>query len=236
MVFIDPKMKALSSLMARSAGLRPSPTACSTCWPCSWRTSRPSRSLRQRPPSRRFAGHAHSERHVRPPASAPSCSCSRCGGWAAGFPSVMGISFTFVSVACSHCGDPGLRALVGAVIVGGLIEGLLGLFARWWRRIITPIVAAVVVTSIGFSLLGVGALLRRRLRRGGFRAAPRTSSSAPSRFWRALCSRASPRAPLNSFRCSSALSWGISWPFRWAKWTSPASLRRSSSRCRACCL
>lgn len=41
--------------------------------------------------------------------------------------------------------------------MGGLIEGLLGLFARWWRRIITPIVAAVVVTSIGFSLLGVGA-------------------------------------------------------------------------------
>ena len=31
------------------------------------------------------------------------------------------------------------------------------MFARWWRRIITPIVAAVVVTSIGFSLLGVGA-------------------------------------------------------------------------------
>ena len=74
-----------------------------------------------------------------------------------GLPIVMGISFTFVSVACTIAATQGYGALVGAVIVGGLIEGLLGLFARWWRRIITPIVAAVVVTSIGFSLLGVGA-------------------------------------------------------------------------------
>ena len=37
------------------------------------------------------------------------------------------------------------------------IEGVLGLFAKYWRRIISPIVAAVVVTAIGFSLLGVGA-------------------------------------------------------------------------------
>lgn len=38
-----------------------------------------------------------------------------------------------------------------------MLEGVLGLFAQYWRRIITPIVAAVVVTAIGFSLLGVGA-------------------------------------------------------------------------------
>ena len=59
-----------------------------------------------------------------------------------GLPIVMGISFTFVSVACTIAATQGYGALVGAVIVGGLIEGLLGLFARWWRRIITPIVAA----------------------------------------------------------------------------------------------
>ena len=63
----------------------------------------------------------------------------------------------FVSVACTIAATQGYGALVGSVIVGGLVEGVLGLFARWWRRIITPIVAAVVVTSIGFSLLGVGA-------------------------------------------------------------------------------
>ena len=41
--------------------------------------------------------------------------------------------------------------------MGGIFEGVLGLFAKYWRRIISPIVAAVVVTSIGFSLLSVGA-------------------------------------------------------------------------------
>lgn len=70
---------------------------------------------------------------------------------------VMGISFTFVTVACTVAATQGYGALIGAVIVGGVLEGVLGLFAQYWRRIITPIVAAVVVTAIGFSLLGVGA-------------------------------------------------------------------------------
>lgn len=74
-----------------------------------------------------------------------------------GLPIVMGISFTFVSVACTVAATLGYGALIGAVIVGGVIEGVLGLFAQYWRRIITPIVAAVVVTAIGFSLLSVGA-------------------------------------------------------------------------------
>ena len=41
--------------------------------------------------------------------------------------------------------------------VGGIIEGILGLLAKYWLRLITPIVAATVVTAIGFSLLSVGA-------------------------------------------------------------------------------
>ena len=40
---------------------------------------------------------------------------------------------------------------MGAVLIGGLIEGCLGLLARYWKKIITPIVAASVVTSIGSS-------------------------------------------------------------------------------------
>ena len=39
----------------------------------------------------------------------------------------------------------------------GIIEGLLGLFAKYWRGIIAPIVSTCVVTAIGFSLLSVGA-------------------------------------------------------------------------------
>ena len=72
-------------------------------------------------------------------------------------PIVMGISFTFVSVFCYVGPQWGYEAVIGAVIVGGIIEGLLGFFAKYWRKIISPIVAACVVTAIGFSLLSVGA-------------------------------------------------------------------------------
>ncbi len=72
-------------------------------------------------------------------------------------PIVMGISFTFVSVFCYVGPQWGYGAIIGAVIVGGIIEGVLGFFAKYWRKIISPIVAACVVTAIGFSLLSVGA-------------------------------------------------------------------------------
>ena len=74
-----------------------------------------------------------------------------------GLPIVMGISFTFVSVFCYLGPTYGYNAIVGAVLVGGIIEGILGLLAKYWIRLITPIVAATVVTAIGFSLLSVGA-------------------------------------------------------------------------------
>ena len=72
-------------------------------------------------------------------------------------PLVMGVSFTFVSIFCFVGPKWGFEAVLGAAIVGGIIEGLLGFFAAYWRRIISPIVAACVVTGIGFSLLPVGA-------------------------------------------------------------------------------
>lgn len=72
-------------------------------------------------------------------------------------PIVMGISFTFVTILSYVSATYGYAAAMGAVLVGGLIEGTLGLFAKYWRKIISPIVAACVVTSIGFSLLIVGA-------------------------------------------------------------------------------
>ncbi|MFR2314365.1 MAG: solute carrier family 23 protein [Bifidobacterium sp.] len=42
-------------------------------------------------------------------------------------------------------------------MLGGLLEVVLGLTAKYWRRFVPPIVSAIVVTSIGFSLLSVGA-------------------------------------------------------------------------------
>ena len=72
-------------------------------------------------------------------------------------PIVMGVSFTFVTVLCTVGANYGYPAVVGAVLVGGIFEGTLGLFAKYWRKIISPIVAASVVTAIGFSLFTVGA-------------------------------------------------------------------------------
>lgn len=74
-----------------------------------------------------------------------------------GLPIVMGISFTFVSVFCFIGANYGYPAIMGAVLIGGIVEGVLGLFAKYWMKFITPIVAASVVTAIGFSLLPVGA-------------------------------------------------------------------------------
>ncbi len=74
-----------------------------------------------------------------------------------GLPIVMGISFTFVSIFCVIGPEYGYGSVVGAILVGGLVEGTLGLFAKYWRKLVSPIVAASVVTAIGFSLLSVGA-------------------------------------------------------------------------------
>lgn len=72
-------------------------------------------------------------------------------------PIVMGISFTFLSLAIAIATSQGMGVLIGAVILGGIVEGLLGLFPKYWTRLISPEVAATVVTAIGFSLLPIGA-------------------------------------------------------------------------------
>ncbi|WP_458397249.1 uracil-xanthine permease family protein [Anaerotignum sp.] len=74
-----------------------------------------------------------------------------------GLPIVMGVSFTFVTVLCTVAANYGYPAVMGAVLVGGIFEGTLGLLAKYWRKLISPIVAASVVTAIGMSLFTVGA-------------------------------------------------------------------------------
>lgn len=74
-----------------------------------------------------------------------------------GLPIVMGVSFTFVTVLSAIAANYGYPSVIGACIVGGVFEGTLGLLAKYWRKIISPIVAASVVTAIGYSLFAVGA-------------------------------------------------------------------------------
>ena len=52
--------------------------------------------------------------------------------------------------------DLGYEGMVGAVIAGGIFEGIVGLSARYWKRFLTPVVSACVVIAIGLSLLSVG--------------------------------------------------------------------------------
>ena len=72
-------------------------------------------------------------------------------------PIVMGVSFTFATVLSTVAANYGYPTVIGAVLIGGIFEGVLGLLAKYWRKIISPIVAASVVTAIGFSLFTVGA-------------------------------------------------------------------------------
>ena len=69
----------------------------------------------------------------------------------------MGISFTFLSLAIVIASTQGMGTLMGAVIIGGVVEGCLGLFPNKWKKLIPHIVAATVVAAIGLSLLPIGA-------------------------------------------------------------------------------
>ena len=73
-------------------------------------------------------------------------------------PIVMGVSFTFLGSLLIIGTNPllGYEGMVGAVILGGIFEGLVGLSAKYWKRFLTPLVSACVVIAIGLSLLSVG--------------------------------------------------------------------------------
>ena len=72
-------------------------------------------------------------------------------------PIVMGVSFTFLGSLLMICTNPalGYEGMIGAVILGGIFEGIVGLSAKYWKRFLTPVVSANVVIAIGLSLLPV---------------------------------------------------------------------------------
>ena len=76
-------------------------------------------------------------------------------------PIVMGTSSGFLGVlnnTVAACGGGILAysAIMGACIVGGIFEGVLGMFLKPLRRFFPAIVTVSVVIAIGLSLLGVG--------------------------------------------------------------------------------
>ena len=72
---------------------------------------------------------------------------------------MMGSTFTFVSIiiTISLNENLGYSAALGALVIGGLIEGFLGPYlVKLLHRFLTPIVTGTVVLAIGISILGYG--------------------------------------------------------------------------------
>ncbi len=87
--------------------------------------------------------------------------CHRVWKVGAGLPIVMCTSGGFQGIntglAASLGGTPaGYSALLGAWIVGGLFEGVIGWFMKPLRKFFPSVVTGVVVLSIGLSLIGLG--------------------------------------------------------------------------------
>ena len=70
-----------------------------------------------------------------------------------GLPIIMGLSFNFLAAAMVIAAvDYGY--LMGAVLVGGIFEGVIGLFYKYWSKLISPITSGCVVIAIGISIIG----------------------------------------------------------------------------------
>ena len=85
-------------------------------------------------------------------------SVGPCGGKV---PIIMGTSSGFIGVfagivATLGSGVVAYGAIMGASIIGGVFEALLGFVLKYIRRFFPPVVCGTVVLSIGLSLISVG--------------------------------------------------------------------------------
>lgn len=80
----------------------------------------------------------------------------KIGPIGSGLPIVMGTSFTFLGAAISMGLAYGYGTVMGACLIGGLFEMLIGRTYMKIKRFFPPIVSGIVVMSIGLSLISVG--------------------------------------------------------------------------------
>ena len=71
-------------------------------------------------------------------------------------PIVMGTSSSFISTAGVIGASLGYGAIVGACMVGSVMEVILGYFIKPLRKLFPPLVTSLVIMAIGLSLLPVG--------------------------------------------------------------------------------
>ena len=75
------------------------------------------------------------------------------GRFGAGLPVIFGVSFAYVpSMQAIVSGHGGRSAVAGAMIVGGVIATLVGIFIKPIHRLFPPVITGTVVFTIGLSL------------------------------------------------------------------------------------
>lgn len=82
--------------------------------------------------------------------------CKRLGHIGCGLLCIQGTSFSFIGPIIAAGATGGLSMIFGAVIAGSFVEMAVSRVLQYTRRIITPLVAGIVVTLIGLSLIKVG--------------------------------------------------------------------------------
>ena len=71
----------------------------------------------------------------------------------AGLPVILGVSFAYVpSMQAIAASGGGVAAIAGAMMVGGVVAVLVGLFVEKIRRLFPPVITGTVVFTIGLSL------------------------------------------------------------------------------------
>ena len=70
-----------------------------------------------------------------------------------GLPIIMGVSFAYVPTMQAIAGEEhGVSSIAGAMIVGGIIAFIVGIFVKQIRKFFPPIITGTVVFTIGLSL------------------------------------------------------------------------------------
>ena len=74
------------------------------------------------------------------------------GRFGAGLPVIFGVSFAYLPSMQAIASGGGLSAVAGAMIVGGVVATLVGIFIKPIRRLFPPVITGTVVFTIGLSL------------------------------------------------------------------------------------
>ena len=82
--------------------------------------------------------------------------CYPIGPVGAGLPIIMGTSFGFLPVCLAIASKYGLAGVLGATMIGGIFQVILGFFLKHLRKYFPPLITGIVLVSIGLSLVATG--------------------------------------------------------------------------------